>query len=292
MTTQEIIIKINEISVGSSDDFDSLEQIRELTGLLRMNNDGYLACEHLIYLLERHPDVEFGTPGEPVHTLEKFPGYYEAFLYQSLERQPTEMTVWMLNRIINAETDIEKENELLNKLKNCLNHPLASDLTKETTLDFLKRQTNYEDQPKVKKHGYFCWKSQNMKRFFHQTYYFWLITRVIFIAGGLLDSARMFDKGLDALDVLINTSILVYLGLMIYNTINEYRNALGSPITKYIVGALSIILAVAIIVIVVTHDSRMIVLAGIFAGWIALLGVFDLLVLNRSEEEYEEAEEE
>jgi len=145
MTTQEIIIEINRMNVENSDDFDSLERIDELTDLLKINSDGYLACEHLISLLERHPNVEFGTPGEPVHTLEKFQGHYEVFLYQSLERRPTQMTVWMHNRIINAETNAEtnaeQKNELLNRLKNCLNHPSANEMTKESTLTFLKYQT-------------------------------------------------------------------------------------------------------------------------------------------------------
>lgn len=141
MTTQEITIEINRMNVESLDDFDSLERIDELTDLLKINSDGYLACEHLIYLLERHPNVEFGTPGEPVHTLEKFRGHYEVFLYQSLERQPTQMTVWMLNRIINAETIDEQKEELLNRLRNCLNHPSANDMIKESALTFLKYQT-------------------------------------------------------------------------------------------------------------------------------------------------------
>jgi len=141
MTTQEIIIEINRMNVESSDDFGSLERIDELTDLLKINSDGYLACEYLISLLERYSNVEFGTPGEPVHTLEKFRGHYEFFLYQSLERRPTQMTVWMLNRIINAETNAEQKNELLDRLKNCLNHPLANEMTKESTLTFLKYQT-------------------------------------------------------------------------------------------------------------------------------------------------------
>jgi hypothetical protein len=129
-----------------------------------------------------------------------------------------------------------------------------------------------------------------MKRFFHQTYYFWLITRIIFIAGALLDSGRMFGKGLEALDVFINLSIIGYLGLMIYNTVNECRNALVSTVTKYIVGVLSLVLAFVIIVVVGTQDSRLIALAGPFVIWIVLLGIFDLSILNRREETQEEME--
>lgn len=129
-----------------------------------------------------------------------------------------------------------------------------------------------------------------MERFFYQTYYFWLITRIIFIAGALLDSSRIFGKGLEAVDVLINLSIVGYLILMIYNTVNEFRNALVNRVTKYIVGVLSLVLAIVIIVVLGTQDSRLIGLAGPFVIWIALLGIFDLTVLNRSKETKEEIE--
>jgi branched-subunit amino acid transport protein AzlD len=126
-----------------------------------------------------------------------------------------------------------------------------------------------------------------MKCFFHQTYYFWLITRVIFIVGAVLDSGKLFSKGLDALDMLINVAIIGYLCLMTYNTVNEYRNSFGNSITKYIAGTLSIILGAVIVGIVLTRDSAIIALAAPFAIWIVLLGIFDLLVLNRSEEREE-----
>ena len=66
MMTQEIINEIGEINISNSEDFENLDRIQELTDLLRINGDGYLACESLINLMERHPQIEFGTPGEPI----------------------------------------------------------------------------------------------------------------------------------------------------------------------------------------------------------------------------------
>ena len=141
MTTQEIISEIDQLTIDDSDDFDALDRVDELTAKLIMNNDGYLAAAHLIHLLERHPEIEFGTPGEPVHTLERFQGHYEDLLYESLARRPTEVTVWMLNRIINGEHDAVKKIDLLKRLKNCSTHPRANDVAKQAALDFLKYQT-------------------------------------------------------------------------------------------------------------------------------------------------------
>lgn len=51
-------------------------------------------------LLERFPDAEFGTPGALVHEVERRSGF-EADLEASLARQPTFLTVSMVNRLMN-----------------------------------------------------------------------------------------------------------------------------------------------------------------------------------------------
>ena len=126
MTTNEIIEKLKSLKIENSEDYETLELIEELTNSLRQNFDGILACEEMINLLERHPNIVFGTPGEPIHTLEYFKGYYEEYLMNSLEKRPTQMTVWMLNRIINGKSKEEKP-LLIQKLNNCINHPLADE---------------------------------------------------------------------------------------------------------------------------------------------------------------------
>lgn len=140
MTTNEIIEKLKSLKIDSSEDHESLELIDELTTFLRQNSDGHLACQEMISLLERHPEIEFGLPGEPVHTLENFAGFYEEFLMKSLDKHPTQMTIWMLNRMINVHTGKEQKN-LIQKLKACMNHPLAGQVAIEMAKDFHKYQT-------------------------------------------------------------------------------------------------------------------------------------------------------
>ncbi|MFC6098427.1 hypothetical protein ACFPVY_17395 [Flavobacterium qiangtangense] len=140
MTTNEIIEKLKNLKIENSEDYEKLEIIDELTNFLRQNSDGYLACEVMINLLERHPEVEFGSPGEPVHTLEKFEGHYEEFLMKSLDKHPTQMTVWMLNRMINGQEESEQK-KLIQKLKDCITHPLADQATIEFAKDFYEYQT-------------------------------------------------------------------------------------------------------------------------------------------------------
>lgn len=139
MTTQQIIDELNEMTISNSEEYEQLERISELVTLLKQNPDGQLSCEALINLLERHPNIEFGTPGQPIHTIEKYEGYYEGLLLKSLDRKPTFMTIWMLNRIINVEKG-EQKAKLVEKMKSYTTHPLADEEAKNSALDFYEYQ--------------------------------------------------------------------------------------------------------------------------------------------------------
>jgi hypothetical protein len=140
MTTDKVIKELNQMTIVDSEDYDNLERIDELIDFLKENKDGHLACEAMISLLERHPHVEFGTPGQPIHALESYSGHYEELLMASLDRQPTFMTIWMLNRIINEEKGLTK-NSLIEKLKSCISHPLADEQASESAKEFYTYQT-------------------------------------------------------------------------------------------------------------------------------------------------------
>lgn len=135
MTTEDIIIELGQVIITDSGDYEKLDRIEELTQYLRKNGNGRIACKSLVKFLERHPEVEFGNPGEPIHTLETYVGHYENHLFESLEKKPTEITIWMLNRIINSKTGDEKS-ELLAKLVNCSTHSHANEAAKESAKSF------------------------------------------------------------------------------------------------------------------------------------------------------------
>lgn len=90
-------------------------------------------------LLERYPDTELGSPGPLVHALETIPGY-EILLEQSLARQSTALTVWMVNRILNSAKDETRFRQRLPRLHAALEHPLAPELVRETAANFINRQ--------------------------------------------------------------------------------------------------------------------------------------------------------
>jgi len=115
MTTASIIDELNHLSFDSFEDYFRLDRLDELMVRLPENPDGQLTCEAMLNVLERYLQMEFGTSGQLIRTLESYRRQYESSLLASLYHQPTAMTVWLLNPLINAATDPEK-NQLIAKL--------------------------------------------------------------------------------------------------------------------------------------------------------------------------------
>ncbi|WP_202556024.1 hypothetical protein [Paenibacillus silvestris] len=112
----EVISLINRLKNALHEDI--IEKSYYVTEKLEMRKDGFDAIEPLLKLLEDNPDVDFGSPGPIVHFVEKYyKKGYEEKLIASLYRNPTNHTLWMLNRIINGS-----ENEQKQQYLNVLNH--------------------------------------------------------------------------------------------------------------------------------------------------------------------------
>jgi len=141
MTTAAIINELNYLVISSSEDYAQLDRLAELTNSLAQNPDGYQASGALLELAERHPQVEFGVPGQLVHALETYRGHYETLLLASLDRRPTATTIWLLHRLLNAAEGQEKQ-VLIAKLKSVLTHPLADEQAQAAAADFDRFQTS------------------------------------------------------------------------------------------------------------------------------------------------------
>ena len=95
----------------------------------------------LLALLERHPQADFGTPGPLVHALESQAGYRD-LLAASLERQPTELTAWMANRLLNSKLPRDERNEWLKRLTAVTSHPKAAAGVRDSAIRFLDFQAS------------------------------------------------------------------------------------------------------------------------------------------------------
>lgn len=98
-----------------------------------------VAIPSMFDLMERFPEAELGTPGPLVHELEAIAGY-EPFLRDSIRRQPTDSSVWMVNRILNTELPSEQRALWLAELRAIPLHPSAPDRIKEEAEGFLEHQ--------------------------------------------------------------------------------------------------------------------------------------------------------
>lgn len=127
---------------------DGADNVHRLNELLA----GFTAlpgCERvapaLLALLERHPQADFGTPGPLVHALESQDGY-PTLLAGSLERQPTELTAWMANRLLNSKLTREERSLWLKRLTVVTSHPKCAPAVKDSSIRFLDFQASRQSR--------------------------------------------------------------------------------------------------------------------------------------------------
>ena len=108
MTIDEIIQVLNTFEPFTDNDptNDNETFLSDVMDKWESNQDYKEAIPSIFHLIEKFPDADFGSPGPLVHSLEaKGVKQYEAELHSSLLKKPTSLTIWMYNRIINAEKD-------------------------------------------------------------------------------------------------------------------------------------------------------------------------------------------
>ena len=142
---RNVVDIIADLDALAAHDFDytkaganGLERLDALCDELQQTNDPAASVPAMYRTMERLDDVELGSPGSIVHTLESWSGGYETLLAQSVRRKPTPLSVWMVNRILNAgPPDAES---WLAALRSVLDNPNASEETKAGAMSFLEYQ--------------------------------------------------------------------------------------------------------------------------------------------------------
>lgn len=123
----------------SNEDSNGMGQLYRLMDELRNLDQSSEVAETILEFIERLGECDLGSPGPLVHTLEKLPDY-EEHLYRSIERKPTPLTLWMVNRVLNVTEDEDKKEKLLLLLRKSLTHPFASAETKSEARYFIDFQ--------------------------------------------------------------------------------------------------------------------------------------------------------
>jgi len=123
------------------DEFAGLEKLNGLTDELMTMPQPERAVPALFAVMERMPDTEMGTPGPLVHTLEWMRGRYEQELVESIKRQPADLSVWMVNRILNGTRDSRQRQIYLDLLRLAAEHPKAPESVRHEAEHFIQHQS-------------------------------------------------------------------------------------------------------------------------------------------------------
>src|SRR5438477_4891645 len=141
-TANQIAADFDALSVRDFD-FNNVasngwERLYRLCEELRQVDDVGACAKILFRTMERLDDADLGNPGPLVHTLEAMPGY-QPFLTESLNRRPTRLAVWMVNRILNTNTT--DASAWLNVLRDIEMHSDFSETTRAQARHFLEFQS-------------------------------------------------------------------------------------------------------------------------------------------------------
>ena len=98
------------------------------------------AIPSIFKFIEEHFDKYLGAPGPLVQFIEQEVDYIEE-LQTSIERKPTSLTVWMINRMLNGEVIAQRE-FWLSKLSGVSNHPDVDSETRKSAEEFIEFQRN------------------------------------------------------------------------------------------------------------------------------------------------------
>ena len=143
-------MKYDEIIAGlralHAEDFDSMnvdarggERLAELADALMSTEEPEKAIPDLFAVMERLPNADLGSPGPLVYALERLHGY-EVELARSVRRQPSLLSVWMVNRILNTNLSESVRQSYMALLNEALGHPNASESVREDVRGFIEFQ--------------------------------------------------------------------------------------------------------------------------------------------------------
>lgn len=126
-------------------DSNGLDRLYQLTDEIDQLPQPHCLLPTLFRTVERLVDVDMGSPGPIVHTIECIGGY-ERLLIESIRRKPTTLTAWMVNRLLNTIPEQRARERWLTLLKQALGSADISSRTQQTIMEFIGfQQTNGSD---------------------------------------------------------------------------------------------------------------------------------------------------
>lgn len=122
LTRDEILVALHD-AITEDQEFELAD---EIVDAMEASPQPFDLVAPILELIANHPEVDFGSPGELVHFVEKFYHQgYEDLLLESVLKSPTVHNIWMLHRCYN-----DNDPNLVRKIQT-----LVGELKKDKTLD-------------------------------------------------------------------------------------------------------------------------------------------------------------
>lgn len=139
-TVENVVAELNEF-VTQDDEYADIDRLTEITDGLAELPGSSAALPALFGVLERHPNSDLGAPGPVVHCIESIGGHVPE-LSASIKRAPVDLTVWMVNRLLNSDLDADTRSSLLAALEVVARDESASQSVRDSARGFLGHQRN------------------------------------------------------------------------------------------------------------------------------------------------------
>ena len=121
LTRDDILVALQD-AITENQEFELPDEIIDA---MEVYSDPFDLVTPILELIANHPEVDFGSPGDLVHFVEKFYHKgYEELLMKSVYQKPTVHNIWMLHRCYNAH-----DPELVSKIKGLIREIQESDIT-------------------------------------------------------------------------------------------------------------------------------------------------------------------
>lgn len=109
LTRDDILVALQD-AITENQEFELPDEIIDA---MEVYPDPFDLVTPILELIANHPEVDFGSPGDLVHFVERFYHKgYEELLMKSVHQKPTVHNIWMLHRCYNAH-----DPELVEKIK-------------------------------------------------------------------------------------------------------------------------------------------------------------------------------
>lgn len=122
LTKDDMLVALHD-AITEDQEFELAD---EIVDAMEASPQPFVLVAPILELIANHPEVDFGSPGELVHFVEKFYHQgYEDLLLESVLKSPTVHNIWMLHRCYN-----DNDPNLVWQIQT-----LVGELKKDKTLD-------------------------------------------------------------------------------------------------------------------------------------------------------------